>query len=100
MVQQGVGNMQDEKMKNIAFTLLLISGVIVALFNGEGNMLNFGSIFAIFVLMGISFASPFVGFILAIPVFLLVWIKHYKFVLVWFDKIKKVNLGGAPNVGK
>jgi multisubunit Na+/H+ antiporter MnhG subunit len=87
----------DEKMKNIAIGLLVLAALINFLFQKKEEKINLGSFAAIAVIFALALVAPMVGMILAIPIFLVVYLDHSTEVLGWWDRIKRssLNLGGG-----
>lgn len=84
--------MTDEKMRNIAITLLAITGLILLLFRKEGKELYLGSFVALAIILGLTLMAPVLGFMLAIPIALVVWFDHHQKVLDWWAGVQKATL--------
>lgn len=89
--------MSDEKMKNIAIALLILTALISWLFQKSGEKVKLSSFVALAVILGLTLVAPLAGMILAVPIFLIVYFDHHTEVLAWWEKISKasLNLGGG-----
>lgn len=88
--------MKNSIMQNTAIGLLIMTALILLLVQKSGDKLKLTSFIALGLLLLVCFLSPLIGFIFAVPVFVVVYFDHYKEVLAYWDKMKTLNfnLGG------
>ena len=87
--------MQDETYRNTAVALL----AAVMLLLWAAKKFKPVTLVAIGIIVGMTFLTPFLGFILAIPIFLVVYMDNRKTVLPYWDRIKNATWakGGKEN---
>ncbi len=81
--------MTDDKYKGWALGLVLLSAIV--LFFGRNGQMNGKEIASLIAVLGVSFFLPLLGFMFAVPVFLLVWIRNYKSFLEYLNQLKEVK---------
>lgn len=86
--------MTNERFRNLSIGLLLFAGVVMFLFqsNKGGNTLKLGSFISLGLLMLLAFISPVLGFLIALPVAVIVYFDHYNDVLTWIKKIQNATI--------
>ena len=89
--------MTNRMMQNTGIALLIFVALILLLFKKQGNKLQFTSFLAVGILALVVLINPLIGFIFAVPVFLVVYFDHYPEVLAWWDKMKgaTIKTGGS-----
>lgn len=75
------------KESSVALTFLILAAVVHYLAGEKRPAVYVG----LLVLSMVAFLLPLAGLVLAIPVFVLTWMVHYKEILALWDRIK----GGA-----
>jgi hypothetical protein len=83
-------------MQNGAIGLYILIALILYLGQKDGGSLQVSSFAALGFLLVLAFVSPLIAFVLAVPIFLIVWFKNYQTVLDGWAKLKKstVKIGG------
>lgn len=84
--------------RNLSVTFLMLATlitIIADLRSGDGQI-NLENLLAISVILGFSLMVPLWGFVLSVPVFLLVYIRNYECLGELWGEIKnrKVKIGG------
>jgi len=84
--------------RNISITLLMLAAfiTIVAELKKDDGELKLESLLAISVVLGFALMVPLWGFVLSVPIFLLVYLRNYSYLAdLWSDlKNKKLSIGG------
>jgi len=88
--------MDDEQYRNIAVSLIVLGALILLITKKSRQQLELASFVALALLLGLALTWPFAGMLLAIPIFLVIWMRNQDQIWAWWDKIKsaKLNLGG------
>jgi hypothetical protein len=86
----------SEQQRNISIALLVLTGLILFLFQKQGDKLPLAGLVALAVIAGITFIFPLAGMALAICIFAVAWFDHSQAVWTWWEGIKKttLNIGG------
>jgi len=88
--------MSEDRMKNISIALLAITALVLLLFKKQDDKIRLASFVALALIFGLVLMFPFTGFLLSIPIFLVVWFDHQKEIWDWWGSLKNatLNIGG------
>lgn len=83
--------MDNEKYLNVTVGLMALVALVLLIGKGEVKAYN---IIALLAIVALSFAFPFLGMILAIPIFMLSYFEYQDEVWSWWESVKSKGIGG------
>jgi hypothetical protein len=82
----------ENKYQSIAFFFIALSGLVMLLISTKNGNTKLVGFVALAFLIVITLVFPFAGFILSLPVFIVIFFDNNKQVWEWWNKVKTSTL--------